>query len=1136
MPFDLKNPFAKVTKPCDGKSESPEDAKAFGVVLTEEIGELSNRRENVDKLLAGLPVEPNPPVVKVPKGDAEETEAAAIAAAHRLRPLGVCFSGGGIRSATFNLGVLQGLCRQGLLPYMDYLSTVSGGGYIGSWLHGVIQRQHEGNPVTAQDDLKPGRKPRAAANDPITFLRKYSNYLAPHLGIFSADTWTIAGVWLRNMALNLLILIPFLAGVMLLVRSLGLAQIRFGAQDPPLWWLWASALLAVACYVDWRLLLIVLREYKNAQPPLAAPDRPAKPPLSGTRWSWAAVIATMLAAYILGANPSLQNGQLTSGVTLGIGSSLFFLHLIFGVFGGFPVCFWKSHKEANSLTRGASLVLLVVVIPLVCAAVTSGGMILARSWLQHMTQPETQWIPITLGPALMVLVLMAGVALQIGLMGADFPDTAREWLTQFGSLLAITTVMWTGAFVWSVFCPLWMAKLALSQLPAVSTLVGGWIASGLASYFSGASSKTSGAPAGAKRTSPILEKVAVFAPPVFMALTLLLVSFGAHMAVRELAHEPHGSGCISKSDFTLRPWPMTLDRIREEYWCVLTPASPTVGTQMGWWESVAYEFPAGLEWIQQTPSHVTVVLCLACFLIAALLSLRFNINEFSMHHFYKNRLVRCYLGAGAKRRSPDRLTGFDPKDEIKISSLRATKSYNGPYPIVNCALNLNAGSELATAERKASSFIFTPSYCGAEPKKKEGELGYRTTDKFMMTGGPGLGTAMAISGAAANPNAGYHTSTPLAFLLTVFNVRLGWWVGNPGRAAQSKRSGPRFALSSLLSELFAQTDSSSRYVNLSDGGHFENLGLYELVRRRCRYIIAGDAEEDPNYSFQALGSAIRKCRADFGVEIAIDTDSLRPAKDKQFSAAHCVVGTIRYLEPPGKGQAFPMCAEAEKADEQHVQGWLVYFKASMTGDEPEDIQQYQGDHSVFPHQPTSDQFFTESQFESYRRLGEHVVEKTFERIKRPAGATAEERLLDLFQDLYRKWHPAGGEEKSGDYTERYNALMKRLADDQDLAFIGSEFFPRREPKATKGAGDDIDRKAFYFCLDVIQLMEDVYFELGFSSKSMQYNPEYAGWMKTFHIWAESPEVQRTWCFAREGYSLLFREFLEGLMSEAPTRS
>ena len=103
--------------------------------------------------------------------------------------------------------------------------------------------------------------------------------------------------------------------------------------------------------------------------------------------------------------------------------------------------------------------------------------------------------------------------------------------------------------------------------------------------------------------------------------------------------------------------------------------------------------------------------------------------------------------------------------------------------------------------------------------------------------GPGIGTAIAISGAAANPNSGYHTSAPLAFLMTILNVRLGWWLGNPRRDGPSARPGPMNALISLLSELFAQSNGRSRYVNVSDGGHFENLGLYELVRRRCRYIL-----------------------------------------------------------------------------------------------------------------------------------------------------------------------------------------------------------------------------------------------------------------------------------------------------------
>src|ERR1700681_2283829 len=103
---------------------------------------------------------------------------------------------------------------------------------------------------------------------------------------------------------------------------------------------------------------------------------------------------------------------------------------------------------------------------------------------------------------------------------------------------------------------------------------------------------------------------------------------------------------------------------------------------------------------------------------------------------------------------------------------------------------------------------------------------------------------MSISGAAASPNWGYHTSAAIAFLLTVFDVRLGWWVGNPRRAKASRFSGPPFALHPLLAELFAQTSERAKYLNISDGGHFENLGIYELVHRRCRFIIAGDGEQD----------------------------------------------------------------------------------------------------------------------------------------------------------------------------------------------------------------------------------------------------------------------------------------------------
>jgi hypothetical protein len=167
---------------------------SFEKVLADELSELQTRRSQLFSS-AGAP------------GDKKSPTENALA----FGALGIGLSGGGIRSATFNLGILQGLAARGLLPYVDYLSTISGGGYIGTWLHSVIRHKSGGDPRSAQAILNPDRVPGEAEDDPVAFLRKYSNYLAPKLGLFSADFWVIFAIWIRNMLLNLLILIPFLA-------------------------------------------------------------------------------------------------------------------------------------------------------------------------------------------------------------------------------------------------------------------------------------------------------------------------------------------------------------------------------------------------------------------------------------------------------------------------------------------------------------------------------------------------------------------------------------------------------------------------------------------------------------------------------------------------------------------------------------------------------------------------------------------------------------------------------------------------------------------------------------------------------------------------------------------------------------
>ena len=221
---------------------------------------------------------------------------------------------------------------------------------------------------------------------------------------------------------------------------------------------------------------------------------------------------------------------------------------------------------------------------------------------------------------------------------------------------------------------------------------------------------------------------------------------------------------------------------------------------------------------------------------------------------------------------------------------------------------------------------------------------------------------MAASGAAVSPNCGYHTTPSVAALLALFNIRLGWWTGNPSRQGYWKKYAP--GASYLLKELFARADDKSRYVYLSDGGHFENLGIYEMVRRRAKYIIACDATADPEYSFADLANAVEKCRRDFGAEIEIDPSPIRPKDAASLSQRHFAVGIIKY---PSVQEAGSKLVE---------KGILLYVKSSLTGSEPADVlgqKRNKTNKAPFPHDPTADQFFDETLFEAYRALGENMV-------------------------------------------------------------------------------------------------------------------------------------------------------------------
>ena len=297
-----------------------------------------------------------------------------------------------------------------------------------------------------------------------------------------------------------------------------------------------------------------------------------------------------------------------------------------------------------------------------------------------------------------------------------------------------------------------------------------------------------------------------------------------------------------------------------------------------------------------------------------------NANTFSLHAIYRNRLIRAYLAAScsAGTRKPNLFTGFDPQDNFKLHELKPEK----PLHVINGALNLVKGEELAWQERKAESFTMSRLHCGSW------HVGYRPSTEYANDGnGITLGTALAISGAAANPNMGYHSSAVVSFLMTLFNVRLGWWLGNPGPAGAKTwhRSGPRYSVGPLFSEAMGNTTDRYKYVNLSDGGHFENLGLYEMVLRRCHYIVVSDAGEDPDCSFADLGEAIRKIRIDFGIPIEFDQMNIYPRsqidalKDAGQKGHNYAIGHIRY------SAVDPADVNGKKAPD----GIIVYIKAGM---------------------------------------------------------------------------------------------------------------------------------------------------------------------------------------------------------------
>ncbi len=315
-----------------------------------------------------------------------------------------------------------------------------------------------------------------------------------------------------------------------------------------------------------------------------------------------------------------------------------------------------------------------------------------------------------------------------------------------------------------------------------------------------------------------------------------------------------------------------------------------------------------------------------------------DINVASLHHYYRAKLSDAFLlRPSGEAANPMNLSMFDGR--------------RAPFPIINCALNVPNSKNPVMRGRLSDVFAITPVAAGA------GVLGYLDTPSWEKSNtNLDLGSTIALSGAAVSPQMGLRTKRYASFWLTALNLRLGIWLRKPGETSR----GP--GLWQLVKEMTATADEHGAFLNISDGGHIENLGVYELLKRRCRFIVAIDGENDPMMTFHALTNLQRLAYIDFGIVLDLNLDDLRLG-EAGYSRSHFQLCRIFYPQRPDQAS--------------REIGYLLYIKLSLTGNEGEYLRRYKLDEPTFPHHSTADQFFSETQFEAYRSLGEHVGEKLF---------------------------------------------------------------------------------------------------------------------------------------------------------------
>jgi Patatin-like phospholipase len=759
---------------------------------------------------------------------------------------GLALSGGGIRSATFSLGVLQALARHGVLKHIHYLSTVSGGGYIGAgltwWLSGETGSteaygvEAESFPYGIADPALP-----AGSSTPcLTHLRDNASYLVPGGGIGYLSG---VAILIRAVLLNLLVWIPIAAALLVLMIALGpkvqstldwipnlLAGLeigqtgRFALFNLLIWiGLGAIGLFTVAC-LDYAFLTPLTNYLDDSKE-----GRQDRTP--GRRFS---------ENYV---HDRVVRWAVPAAIAVTLGAMLYF---------------WQ---------QGLS------------------------TWLSE-GRTQVEWfyltLLLTLGGASALLLISWAIRRFWRVENLGFVYGSRRFFERlYGKVLLVGLLL-----------------LAVGSIPLFVAMVGSKAATntfGVLGVLLGAATGIWG------HLRSVSKKLGRLGPQVVLPVGSVLLFFGIALLAYQVA----------------------------DYWLQAN----------GW------------TWVAMT----------AIFLIAVASGFLTDINKISPHLFYRDRLMEAFL--------PDieRVMDGSPGSAKRAERFQLSEAWDaddpkGPYPIINTNLLLVNSCTLKYRLRGGDSFALTPLYCGSNA------TGWTSTKNF-AAGNMTLATAMAVSGAAANPNTGaggkgLTRNRFVSAVMTLLNLRLGFWVRRPTRSLAIARRPNHFhpGLTFCIPG-YGHTEALN-FLELSDGGHFENLGIYELVRRGCRLIIVCDGGQDIRASYSDFVSAIRRIEQDFGVEIDFQNGGpermiARPVsdeypKDADYAAHGFLWATIKYYRHATRGGP--------------AEGLIIYLKETMIKELGIKAKGYKGAEPNFPNQSTGDQFFDEEQFEAYREVGYRIAD------------------------------------------------------------------------------------------------------------------------------------------------------------------